>query len=128
MKKTKKGFTLIELLIAIACSTIVFLTLSSSMYFISVMNNKALSNSSINYNIVKTKNYIITNELVDESKFSFSEFNKDLLYEGKKISSGVEIIGVQITKEPEGEDYFIYCTIYYLGSNDIDKSLKFIVK
>ena len=58
------------------------------------MNDKVLSDSSINYNISKVKDQILDNEYFDESKFEVSD--KSLLYDGKVISSGVEIVGFDI--------------------------------
>lgn len=127
MMKRKKGFTLVELIVAIACSTIVLLSLTSSVYFIYRMNDKVLSDSSINYNISKVKNQILDNQYFDESKFDVSD--KNLLYDGKAISSGVEIVGFDIyEKIDSNSNSFTYCEIQYTNSEGLTESINFIIK
>lgn len=125
--KRKKGFTLVELIVAIACSSIVLLGMVSSVYFLYKMNDKVLSDSSINYNISKVKDQILDNEYFDESKFEVS--NKSLLYDGKVISSGVEIVGFDIEEKVDrNNNTFTYCTIQYNNSEGLTESINFIIK
>ena len=127
MKKGKKGFTLVEILVAIACSTIVFLSVTSSVYFIYRMNNKVLSESSINYNVSKVKNYILDNEYFDENKFDVSD--KNLFYDGKKISNGVEIVDIDIYENiDQNDNTFTYCKISSINSEGLADYINFIIK
>lgn len=129
MKNKRRGFTLVETLVAIACTTIVFLSLVSSLYFLSVMNNKVLLDSSINYNLAKLKDTIIDNEYFDESKFSIDEANKNLLYDGKVISNGIEIVGYDIYEKVDlNNQVFTYCLIQYINSSNTAKNITFIIK
>ena len=127
MKRHKKGFTLVELIVAIACSTIVFLSVTSSVYFIYRMNNKVLSESSINYNLAKLKNQIIDNKYFDEDKFDVS--NKNLLYDGKTISNSVEVISIDIYDEIDrNQNVFTYCQIQFINADGLAENLNFIIK
>lgn len=130
MEKKRKGYTLAEILVAIACSSIVLLILFSSLYFLGVTNNKVLLDSSINYNLAITKDYIIDNELTDESKFSINESSKNLFYEDKQISNGIEIISFDIyeKKDLENDVTLVYCLIEYKNSSDLHQIFEFIIK
>ncbi len=129
MKNKKRGFTLIETLVAIACSSIVFLSMISSLYFLSVMNNKVLLDSSINYNLANLKDTIIENKYFDENKFSIDENSKNLLYDGKIISNGVEIVACNIYEKFDSNNQkFVYCFIRYINSSNIVENMVFIIE
>jgi len=130
MRNKKKGYTLVEILVAIACSSIVLLILVSSLYFLGVTNNKVLLDSSINYNLAVVKDYIIDNELTDETKFAINDSNKNLLYEGKEISHGVEIVSFDIYEKIDSINNvsFIYCLIEYKNSSSSHQIFEFIIK
>ena len=78
MMKNKKGFTLVEVLVTIALTSLVLVSVGSSIYFISEITSKAMKGSSLNYQLLTVRDFIIKNELEDNTNFNFKD--DDLYY------------------------------------------------
>ncbi len=136
IKKKRKGFTLVELLVTIACSTIIFMTISASMLFVSKMNKNLLSKSSNLYKLNVLKSYILNNYTtdasieVDNGDVYFVQTTGD--YSKKIIVTNTSITSVTINEENfinnvESTNYYIVCRINYDESNTKNKEYKFII-
>lgn len=136
IKKKRQGFTLVELLVTIACSTIIFMTISASMLFVSKMNKNLVSKSSNLYKLNVLKNYILNNYtsdasiVVDNGDVYFVQTTDN--YTKKIIVTNTSITSVTINEENfinnvESTNYYIVCKINYHESNTKNKEYKFII-
>ncbi len=132
----KKGFTLVELLVTIACSSVILLTLTGSIIFITKVNNNLVSKSSNLYKINLVKEYILDNyEGYDVSSVSCTNgnvyFKQNNGSEPKEIVTNSLITEIIFNKENkingnETENTYIVCKILYNDTKD--KEYKFIVR
>ncbi len=132
---TKKGFTLVELLVTIACSSVILLTLTGSIIFITKVNNNLVNKSSNLYKINLVKEYILDNyEDYGVSSVSCTNgnvyFTKNNESETKEIVTNSLITEIIFNKENEingikTKNTYIVCKILYNDTKD--KEYKFIV-
>lgn len=120
MKNKIYGFTLIELLVAMFCASLVLASLSGSIYFISKISSKIISDSSINYKISNVKDYIINNKIIIDEDIKIDD--GDFYYMDKLIIEDTGIISIDFYIK----DVFNYSNITYQKSRGVN-SLEFIV-
>lgn len=132
----KKGFTLVELLVTIACSSVILLTLTGSIIFITKVNNNLVNKSSNLYKINLVKEYILDN-YEDYGVSSVSCTNGNVYFkqnnesETKEIVTNSLITEIIFNEENEinginTEKTYIVCKILYNDTKD--KEYKFIVR
>ncbi len=121
MMKNKKGFTLVEVLVNIALTSLVLVSVGSSIYFISEITSKAMKGSSLNYQLLTVRDFIIKNELEDNTNFNFKD--DDLYYIDTLLVSDTSINSIDFFVKNQ----FVYSSIKYFKEN-FDAVLSFVVK
>lgn len=121
MMKDKKGFTLVEVLVTIALTSLVLVSVGSSIYFISEITSKAMKGSSLNYQLLTVRDFIIKNELEDNTNFNFKD--DDLYYIDTLLVSDTSINSIDFFVKNQ----FVYSNIKYFKEN-FDAVLSFVVK
>lgn len=119
--KNKKGFTLVEVLITIALTSLVLVSVGSSIFFISQITSKTMKNSALNYQLLTVRDFIIKNELEDNTNFNFKD--NDLYYVDTLLASDTSIKSIDFYLK----DQFVYSNINYLKEN-LNLVLTFAVK
>lgn len=121
MMKDQKGFTLVEVLVTIALTSLVLVSVGSSIYFISEITSKAMKGSSLNYQLLTVRDFIIKNELEDNTNFNFKD--DDLYYIDTLLVSDTSINSIDFFVKNQ----FVYSNIKYFKEN-FDAVLSFVVK
>ena len=121
MMKNKKGFILVLVLVNIALSCLVLVSVVSSIYFISEITSKAMKGSSLNYQLLTVRDFIIKNELEDNTNFNFKD--DDLYYIDTLLVSDTSINSIDFFVKNQ----FVYSSIKYFKEN-FDAVLSFVVK
>lgn len=119
--KNKKGFTLVEVLVTIALTSLVLVSVGSSIYFISQITSKAMKNSALNYQLLTVRDFIIKNEIEDNTNFNFKDDN--LYYIDTLLASNTSIKSIDFYLKEK----FVYSNINYLKEN-LNLVLTFAVK
>lgn len=142
----KKGYTLVELLVGIACASIVLVSVTATVFFVSRSTNEVISNSEINYKLTNLRDYILENQdtLIannvtkdstsdDIKSYSESQFviDDNKLYikvnnEIKYTMSNTPITNIYYYKEFDSP--YLRCMINYDRSNTSHDTYSFIVK
>ena len=121
MMKNKKGFTLVEVLVTIALTSLVLVSIGGSIYFISQITSKAMKGSSLNYQLLTVRDFIIKNELEDNTNFNFKD--DDLYYIDTLLVSDTSINSIDFFVKNQ----FVCSSIKYFKEN-LDAVLSFVVK
>lgn len=132
--KKRKAFTLVEILVTIAVSAILMVSVGTAFYFVVILNENTIENSSMAYKVRAVRQYILANKdsvgdtydddiIYVEDARSLVDYNPS---EDKVIISDSAYVNVDIYTE----DGFLKCTITYkLNSRkSTTEELNFVVK